>query len=213
MLESIKEIAPGIPMTVMLTAAAFAIGCVLGFPLMLVRRSVHPLPRSIATLSIDVIRAVPPITWVFLVYFGLAERGFKLSSFAAASITLGVFTAAYMAEIYRSGLLAVHRGQWEAGRALGLSEREVFTLVSWPQAMRIIVAPSSSFLIALLKSGSIAMTVGLTEVTYRTFQEVQNAGNVLGVMAAGALVYIVLSTLIAVGARRLDRRLNAVTTP
>jgi polar amino acid transport system permease protein len=211
MLESIKEIAPGVPMTVMLTAAAFAIGCLLGFPLMLLRRSARAVPRAVATASIDVIRAVPPITWAFLVYFGLAEKGFRLSSFAAASLTLGLFTAAYMAEIYRSGLLAVHRGQWEAGRALGLSEREVFALVSWPQALRVIVAPSSSFLISLLKSGSIAMTVGLTEVTYRTYQEVQNAGNVLGVMAAGALVYIVLSALIAVIARRLDRRLKLVT--
>lgn len=210
MLDSILEILPGIPMTLMLTAAAFAIGAVLGFPLMLVRRSAHAVPRVGATILIDLLRAVPPIAWIFIVYFGLAEKGLRLGSFSAAALTLGVFTSAYMAEIYRSGLLGVHRSQWEAARALGLSEREVFAFVTWPQAMRVVIAPSSSFLIALLKSGSIAMTVGLSEVTYRTFQEVQNAGNVLSVMSAGALVYILLSALIAVGARRLDRRLKAV---
>lgn len=209
MWDNIIKILPGVPTTLLLTASAFAIGVVLGFPLMLLRRAPHVVPRVAATALIDILRSVPPIAWVFLVFFGLAEKGLRLSSFAAASATLGIFTSAYMAEIYRAGLLSVGRGQWEAGRALGLSERDVFAQVTWPQAMRIVIAPSASFLIALLKSGSVAMTVGLSEVTYRTFHEAQTSSSPLGVYAAGALVYIVISALIAIGARLLDRRFTA----
>jgi polar amino acid transport system permease protein len=197
-------------MTVAVTVAAFVLGAIGGVPLLLARQSRRRLVRTPAMFLIDLIRAVPPIAWLFLIYYGLTQEGLKFGSFMAAATGLGLFSSAHMAEIYRSGLLAVGRGQWEAARAVGLSEWRVLADVVAPQALRVVVPPSASYAINLLKDSAVASVIGVSEIAFHANAEAQATFRGLTVFALAALVYIALSIPLAVASRVMDRRLQAV---
>jgi polar amino acid transport system permease protein len=116
--------------------------------------------------------------------------------------------SAYMAEIYRAGVMAVDRGQWEAGRALGLGERRLFTEVVWPQALRVVVPPSATALLGLLKDTAVASVVGVSEITYRATVDAQATFKGLDIFIFAALIYIALSLPMAGVCRWLERRLQ-----
>ena len=209
MFDHVHTLLPGIPLTLAITVAAFAIGAVVGFPLMLLRTSSAWLLRMPATLVIDLFRAVPPIAWLFILYYGIAQAVIKIDAFPAAALGLGVISSAYMAEIYRSGMLAVDRGQWEAGRAIGLSDRRVLTEIVGPQAFRVVVPPSATYVIGLLKDSAVASVIGVTEITYRANAETQATFKGLAVFLTAAAIYIIISLPLAGASRMLDARLRA----
>lgn len=208
--ELLPPILEGIPLTLAVTGAAFGVGVVGGLPLCVLRRSRFVVLRAPATFAIDLIRAVPPIAWLFLLYYGLAGEGVQLGSFVAAAAGLGLFSSAHMAEIYRSGLLAVSHGQWEAARAVGLPEWRVMTDVVAPQALRVVIPPSASYAINLLKDSAVASVIGVADITFRANQEAQATFQGLTVFGLAALVYIALSLPLAALSRVMDRRLQMV---
>lgn len=205
-MDSLPILLSGIPNTLLVTAGALIVGAVGGLPLMLLRRSRHLLLRLPTQLVVDLLRAVPPVAWLFLIYYGLAQDVIQLEKFTAAIIGLGAISCAYMAEIYRGGLLAVSRGQWEAGRALGISEHRVFAEIVAPQAMRAVIAPAASFAIALLKDSSIVSIIGVAELTYVANTEAQLTFRGLEIFAMTAAIYVALSIPLALLSRKLDRK-------
>jgi polar amino acid transport system permease protein len=132
----------GVPMTIGLTVAALGIGALGGIPLALCRRSAIPGVSFIAVSLIEILRGIPPIVWLFIIYFGLGTALPMLDPLTSAIIGLGLISCAYMAEIYRGGLSAITRGQWEAGEALGMGRQSVQTFIIGPQVFRVSV-PSS----------------------------------------------------------------------
>ncbi|MBH0119179.1 amino acid ABC transporter permease [Rhodococcus sp. HM1] len=206
--DQFGDLVGGIPLTLELTVASFAIGAVVGVPLVLARRSQFRLTRGLAVMIIDLARGIPMITWLFLIYFALPQAGIRFSQFAAAVLGLGLLTAAMMAEIYRAGIAAVPKGQWEAGRTLGLSERRLFLDVAVPQAARVAIPPTATLLIGLLKDTAIASTLGVAEITYRAQIAAQNTYKGLTIFALAAGLYIVLSLPVAALSRWLDRWLH-----
>jgi polar amino acid transport system permease protein len=213
-LSQLGNLVGAIPTTLLLTAASFLIGVLGGLPLMLLRRSRFWLLRAPSVAVIDLARGVPVIAWLFLIYFGLAESVIKFSAFAASVIALGLVMSAIMAEIYRSGVSAIDRAQWEAGRTLGLREWRVFLEIIGPQALRVCIPPSASSLLNLLKDTAVASTVGVSEITYRATVDTR-ATYVHGLTIFGmaALIYVALSLPLAVVSRWLDRTLRRGFTP
>ncbi|MDQ3223669.1 MAG: amino acid ABC transporter permease [Gemmatimonadota bacterium] len=203
------NILAGLPTTVALSALALAIGAVAGVPLMLARRSSLFLLRAPARAVIDLFRAIPPIVWLFIIFFGLAETGLQLTPFNAAVAGLGVISAAYLAEVYRGGLMAIDKGQWEAGHALGLSQFHTFQYVLAPQAFRVALPSMATFAIALLKDTSLAYSIGVNEVLFRANSEAQiGSGSSLAILAFAGGLYALLSIPTALVARRLDTALR-----
>ncbi|WP_285026623.1 amino acid ABC transporter permease [Plantibacter sp. ME-Dv--P-122b] len=209
-MEALFAVLLGLPMTILVTGAAFGIGLVGGIPLMLGLRSPLKPVRAVTRLVVDIIRGVPTIVWLFLLYFGVSIGGLRLDSLSAAIVGLGVIASAYLAEIYRGGFSTVPRGQSEAAQALGLSRGVTFRRVLSPQALRTSLPSITTFLLALLKDSSIASTIGVTEMVFAatTFarQNPTTAGLTPFFLAAG--VYVVVSIPLAVVARRLDSRLT-----
>jgi ABC-type amino acid transport system permease subunit len=158
---------------------------------------------------IDVLRSIPPVTWLFLIFFGLPGAGIRLPAVQAAIVGFAFISAAYLAEIYRAGIIAVPEGQWEGARALGLTERDVLRRVIGPQVLRVVVPPAGAYAIGLLKDSSIASTIGVTEIVFRANLETQRTFDGLPIFLAAAVLYIVLSLPFAVLSRGLDRRLRA----
>ncbi len=205
MSEILGALAEGIGTTIAITLASFAVGAVLGFPLALARRSAHLWLRWSAGAVVEVLRAIPPLVWLFIAYYSVGVDLVPLSVFEAAVIGLGLVAAAYMCEIYRAGIEAVPRGQWEAADVLALPTVATYTRVVMPQAALLVIAPAATYLIALLKDSAIASVIGTTDITFLAFQEARVTLQGLSVFAVAAALYLLLSVPVAAIARVADR--------
>ena len=207
-METLKLLSQGICQTVLITVTAFAIGAVAGLPLALLRRSRWRVISWSATMVIETVRAIPPIVVLFLLYYAVGSGAVKLSTFEAAVGGLGLIASAYLAEVYRAGINAVHVGQWEATRALGLPVLKTYSKVILPQSLIVVIPPAATFAIGLLKDSAIASVIGVQDITFRAFQETQATLQGLTIFGIAGLLYIALSVPIAVVARWTDHRLS-----
>jgi polar amino acid transport system permease protein len=203
----VGDLLQGIGSTVSITLLAFLLGAVLGVPLVAAVRSRWLVLRVVTRFVLDLLRAIPPLVWLFLLFYGVSSA-ITLAAYPAAVIGLGVVSAAYMAEIYRGGLLAVRRQQWEAGAALGLTRGQVLRSIVVPQTVRIVVPGSATWGIGLLKETAIVSIIGVQDVTFRAVTEARDTPDGLGVFIAAGLIYIALSVPIAALARWTDTRLT-----
>ncbi|MFJ6538403.1 amino acid ABC transporter permease [Paenarthrobacter sp. NPDC091711] len=202
------QIASGIGMTLLITTASLAIGAVLALPLVAARRSTITPLRVTATIYIDVVRAIPPITWLFLIYFGLPQYALRLDSVSASILGFSVIASAYMAETYRAGLLSIPRGQWEAATALGMRFLPATRHIITPQAFKVTLPAVAAYAIALLKDSALASTIGVHEITYQAGLVSKSSHQGLLAFSIAGLLYIALSVPLALAARRVDRTLR-----
>lgn len=199
----------GLGWTVVLTTGAFVMGAVLAVPLLAARLSKWRVLRLPAGILIQIIRAIPPILWLFIIFFGVGMSVFPINPFAAAVIGLGLIAAANMAEIYRGALHSIHHGQWEACRALDLPRWSMMRDIIAPQAFRVALPSVASYLIGLMKETAVASTIGVNELTYQGNQMSQLTFKGLEIFAFVGLFYIVLSLPIAWLSRVTDAHLRA----
>ena len=209
-LDDLSAVVVGIPLTLALTLAAFLFGGLLGLPLCAMRLSRNRLVSLLAMAAILTFRAIPPIVWLFIIFFGVGFGYLQLDPFSSAAIGLGLITAANMAEIYRGSLAAIHPGQWEASSVLNLSARHRFVDVIGPQLARIALPSATTYVIGLLKDSAVASAVGVHEIAYEAYHLSQQTFRGLDIYAAAGLFYILISLPIAWLARWTDGRLRAV---
>ncbi len=207
-LKILAAIAGGIPLTLAITAAALLIGLVLGIPLALALRSPHVLLRAPVRAVVNLIRAVPTLVWIFVLYFGVSIGYFHFEPLQAAIVVLGASTACYLAEVYRSSFEAVPSGQYEASRSLGLSRFHELVYVIFPQVLRIAVPGISTFALTLIKDSSIPSVIGVNEITHRTTAAARSTGQGLVAYVAAGALYLGLSIILAFALRALDARLK-----
>jgi len=199
----------GLPWTLAVTAGAFAMGALLGLPVMLAEESTCAPLRLIARAYVNLVRAVPPIVWLFIVYFGVGSELLRLTPFGAALIGLGLISSAHLAEIYRGGMISIGKGQREAAAALNLGPVYSFIDIMAPQAIRVALPPSAGYAIGLLKDSAISSAIGVPELTERANEVAQATLSGLPVYITLAAIYIVMSLPIAWLARTVDAQLRA----
>ena len=154
----------GLWLTIQIAIGATVLGLALGLITALARISpVRPL-RWLAVTYIEVIRNTPALVQVFLIYYGLGELGLRLPAFSALILALGVNNGAYLAEIFRGGLLSVRRGQLEAAAALALPSRTTLFGVVLPQAIRSIWPALTNQTIQIVLATSLGTVVGMPEL-------------------------------------------------
>jgi len=209
-MDHLLIILEAVPTTLAVTGASFAVGALLGLVLVLLRRTPWLLVRGLARLVVDVLRGIPPIVLLFIVFFGIGigSGAVRLEPFQAAVAALGLVSAAHLSEVYRGSLLAVHRGQFEACQALGLGRRTTYTRVIAPQAARVAVPGMVTWAISLLKDSALVSTIGVAEIMLVAGQDARATGaGLLPFVLAGA-VYIALGTPLALLSRWLEDRLS-----
>jgi polar amino acid transport system substrate-binding protein len=212
--EAVRRYLPAILrsafITLVLSCAAMALAVVAGVGIASGRVYGGPALRAALTVYVEVTRGTPVLLQLFVLYYGLAGV-VRLPAFAAALLGLGLNYAAYESEIYRAALEAVPAGQLEAARVLGLSERQVFTLIRGPQALRLALAPMTNDFVALLKDSSLVSVLTVVELTKQTQIFAANIGSwVVPGLLCGAL-YLMLSLPLSRLARRLEARWKAAT--
>jgi polar amino acid transport system permease protein len=208
MMHEFERILRAAPVTLQVTAACFSVGALLGLVLVTFRRSGFWAVRTAVRLIIDILRGIPPLVFLFIVFFGIGSGAIRLSPFQAAVIGLGLITSAHMAEIYRGSLSAVSKGQFEASSALGLSRTTTYLRVVGPQAIRVAFPSMVTWAISLLKDSALVSTIGVAEIMEVTNQDARASGSTLTPFIIAALIYILLGTPLAFLSRYLEHRLS-----
>ena len=170
-----------------------------------------PPVRGLLLAYVELMRGTPILLQLFVLYYGLAAA-IRLPAFGAALLGLALNYAAYESEIYRAALEAVSTGQLEAARTLGLTERQVLTLVRAPQAFRLALAPMTNDFVALLKDSSLVSVLTVLELTKQTQIFATNLGSWVLPGTLCAALYLLMSLPLAALARRLERRWKTPST-
>jgi His/Glu/Gln/Arg/opine family amino acid ABC transporter permease subunit len=151
--------------TLQIMSLSFLLAATLGLPLALAR--LRGGLGGLARCYIEIVRGMPSLTLLFLIYFGLPSVGIALHAFQAAVLGLGIHGAAYLAEVYRAGIQAIHPGQREAAQMIGMRDRQVLRHVVLPQALRVVLPPMGNYAISLLKDTSVASLISAPELMLR----------------------------------------------
>jgi len=194
--------------TILLSCVSMALAVALGIGIASGRIYGGAFARVLLTFYVEVMRGTPVLLQLFVLYYGLSSF-LRLPAFVAALLGLGLNYAAYESEIYRGALEAVPRGQLEAARTLGLTERQVLRLVRGPQAFRLALAPMTNDFVALLKDSSLVSVVTVVELTKQTAIFATNIGSWALPGALCAALYLAMSLPLSRLARRLEERWNA----
>jgi polar amino acid transport system permease protein len=197
-------------LTALLSIAGNALGLLVGFALAVLRNErIVRLPplRWLATAYVELFRRIPFLVLLMVVFFVFQYSGFDAGLFAIAMTTLGLSSSAFLAEIIRAGLRSVHPNQWDAAEAMNMSGLTALRLVILPQAWGVIIPPSLTQSVGLVKSTSIVSQIGLMELTYAA-KVLNQRGFSAGICFGTILVlYFALCWPLNVLAARLESRL------
>jgi polar amino acid transport system permease protein len=225
------KVTNGLGITLFVTIVAFSAASLMGLGLAVMCLSRHIVLRQMARFYIEVIRGLPIMVLLFYIAFaaapalvwlwniltqplqaaGLIEeartRDFSLLWRAVFALMIGY--SAFIAEVFRAGILSVDKGQVEAAKALGLSGWQRFRLIVFPQAIRTIMPPLGNDFVAMVKDSSLVSVLGVSDITQ--LAKVYAAGNFryFETYSIAAYVYLILTISLALTLRRLEKRLRA----
>lgn len=157
----------GLPITILLTVLSLALGFPAAVALALGRKSTLPVLRILSVMFIEVIRALPLVSLLFIAAILvpiLLPESMTVDNLMRALVALTVSSAAYLAEVIRGGLEGVHKGQAEAARALSLTHLQTLRLIVLPQAIRNVIPPLTNTAVVIVKNTSLVLVVGLFDL-------------------------------------------------
>jgi len=207
--RSLPLLLRGLWTTVVLGAVSIVLGLLLGLTLVMLRLYGQRAVRLLAVGYINLFRALPLLVLLVLIYYALPFLGVRLSSFAAAATALSMVSGAYTAEIFRAGIEAVPRGQFEASAALGLRRWRVMRSVVLPQAVRIVVPPLTSNAISVLKDTALASVVAMPDLLKQATQAQALFANPSPLLGAAVLYLLLLLPLVSLVGWLTQRPLTA----
>ncbi len=194
----------GVWTTLWLACVAMLLGCTLGVVVAFMKMSRYWAPRQFANLFIWVWRGTPLLVQMVIIYTVLPLFGLKLGVISSAILALSLHEAAYFAEIVRSGILSVNKGQTDASLALGMTWPQRMRYVILPQATRIIIPPLGNQFTLMIKTTSIASVISMEELFRRTQQLAQFEFRVLEAYLGAACWYLLMTTVWGEIQKRLE---------
>ncbi|CUA97635.1 MAG: glutamine ABC transporter permease GlnP [Polymorphum sp.] len=210
------ELLGGLFITVSLALSTLPFGLVLGFIIALGKKSPEPSLQLASTIYTTIFRGLPELLTLFLVYFGfqialktLSERmgygiSIEVNSFLAGMIALALVFSAYSSEVFHSAFLGIPQGQYEGGKALGLSRFQTFRLVVMPQLIRLAMPGLTNLWLILLKETSLVSAVGLVDVMRQTGIAARNTKEAFFFYSLACLIYLMLAILSSLVLRRTE---------
>jgi polar amino acid transport system permease protein len=198
----------GLGTTAWICLLASVLGLIVGMALALCDAGSPAALRWIARGYIEVMRGLPILILLFLLYYGGPSFGLRLRAETAGIVGLGVYSGAYFAEIFRSGFRSIPHGQIEAARMAGLSRAQIVTHVELPQMLVLITPPTVNQIIILVKESAVLSIITVAELTKNTTQFVNETYAVITPYLAAALLYWLLIEVIAWSGRLVERRIR-----
>ncbi|MEN5082265.1 ABC transporter permease subunit [Bosea sp. TWI1241] len=204
----------GALVTISIALATLPFGLALGLLVALGKRSRNALVRGAATLFTTVFRGVPELLTLYIIYFGIQVlmqklwSGFSMPPFVAGMVALGLVLGAFSSEVWVAALDSVQRGQREAAAALGLSRRQAFRLVVFPQLMRVALPGLGNNWMVLLKETSLVSVITLPDIMFITTRANVTTKEPFLFFGAAILLYLFFSLVSAWGLARMEARAN-----
>ena len=206
------DVRNGLMMTLYTTVIAYLIALILGLILGIMRVSRNPILYHLSTLYVELMRGVPML--VLIIWIGFVVVPFLRNATGNQSITglqgaligLGFGYAAYLAEVYRSGIESIPKGQMEAARSLGMGYGQAMQYVILPQAIRRVVPPLSNDLVAMLKDSALVSVVAVPEILQMARLYVSRTFRAFEGYNSAAFLYLVLTLLFIIIVRMIERR-------
>ena len=203
-----QKLARGFGVTLLVAFASLFIGFALAVPAGVILNGRFGPVTWTVRLIVDFLRGTPVLIQLFFVYFSAPHVGIEVSAIVAAIFTLSINAAAYMAEVVRSGIMAVDAGQKEAGRALGFTPYQVFRFIVWPQAFRIALPPLMNSAVALLKDTALISVITVGEVLHEAQAIISVTFDPMRYYFIVGVMFFVFTYPLMVLAGRLERRLK-----
>jgi len=194
--------------TLKMTALAYLLAITVGLAIALARLARRDVVSAAARFYIEIVRGTPVLTQLFLLYFGLASAGIVLPAFTAAVVGLGLNYAAYLAEVYRAGIIAVPRGQRDAALAVGMTDALAMRRIILPQAVRVVLPPMANYAISLLKETSVASLISAPELMLRARDLSSEYFMPMELYLFAAAMYLAMAYPLGKGARYLELQLG-----
>jgi len=199
----------GLGLTLLATVLGSIVAMVLGLLLAVLQRG--PRPLSVAVRGfVEFVRSTPLLVQIFFLFFVLPQFGIVLSALAVGVIALGVHYACYASEVYRAGIEAVPRGQWEAATALSLPRSRVWTGVVLPQAIPRVVPALGNYVISMFKEVPLLTAIGLLDVVGRAQEAGDTYFRYVEPYTIAGLLFLLLSYPASLLVRRLERRVGTI---
>lgn len=205
MAQYAPKIVEGFFVTLQLAGAVVATGIAAGLALAVVRTFRVRVANFVIVVIVDVLRALPPLVLIMILYFALPTVGIKFSGFVATWIALSAILAAFSEEIFWAGILAVPRGQWEAARSTGLGFLQTMNHVVLPQAVRLTIPPLTNRTIAITKGTALGATVAVGEILYQAQTGYSFSYNP-SPLTLGAVAYLILFIPVVWAGRWVETR-------
>jgi polar amino acid transport system permease protein len=203
---SLSILLQGLVTTLLLSVAAIVGSTLIGL-LAAVLRTFGPWATDrVAKVYIELFRGTPVLITLMFIYFGVSYFGYAIDVFAAGVIGLSVYQGAYIAEVFRSGIEAVPKGQWEVSQILGLSRMQTFSTVVLPQTGRIVLPPLVGQYLSLIKDTSIVSMIGMSELMHGGQAIVDRIGKPVEIYGLVAVIYFVVCFPLSQWVRHHDRR-------
>ncbi|RKN64077.1 ectoine/hydroxyectoine ABC transporter permease subunit EhuD [Paenibacillus ginsengarvi] len=206
--EILPELLKVLPITIVVTVAGFGAACLLGLPLALARRSSYKIVAYSAKGWIGFIRSTPLLIQLFVLFYALPLYGISLSPFLAGVLGLGIHYSTYLSEVFRSGIEAVPKGQWEAARALNFGKRLTWTRVILPQAVPPVVPVMGNYFITMFKETPVLSAITLVELLQTAKAIGSGSFRYLEAFTLVGLLFLILSYPSSLLVGKLEKRLQ-----
>lgn len=205
--EWLPGLLAGLIVTLKIAGLSFILSLVLGLALAMGRLYGGPWLQRFTLIFVEILRGTPLLTQMLIIYFSLGTLGLLLSAFAASVIAITLNSAAYMSEIFRSGIISVDSGQKEAALSIGMTATQSFRFAVLPQALRVIIPPMTNYAIIIIKSTSLASAITAPELMMQAHSLSSEYFKPTEIYALTAAIYIVIAYPLSVIAHVLEKRL------
>ena len=204
----------GASITIEVSLVSLIIGFIVGLFICLMKMSKIKILKWLSTAYVEILRGTPLFVQVFIIYFGLPQIGIDFpdvgpisSKFIAGAFALSINSSAYIAEIFRSGIQSVDKGQMEASRSLGLGYADTMRFVIVPQAVKNVLPALANEFITLVKESSVLSVIGTQEIMFKAGIVVTAVYSPMEPYVAAAVIYLVLTTILSKLVGVLEKKL------
>ena len=199
----------GLGLTLRISAISLVLAFVIGLVTALLRLSDSLIGRVVARAYLETIRNTPMLVQLFVIYFILGPI-LGIERFLSAVLALSLFEGAYASEVFRAGIVSIHKGQWQACYSLGLSAVDTYRFVILPQAIRRILPPLASQAVSLVKDSSLVSMVSLTDLTLQASIVVSETFLPFEIWFTTAAMYLVITVSLSTVVNRMEQRFKMV---
>lgn len=207
-LEILPQLLAAVRVTLIATGLGMLLAMVLGLVWVLLRRSPSRIVSTVAHFWVEFVRSTPLLVQIYFIFYMFPQFGLSMSPMVTGVLALGLHYSMYLAEVYRAGIEAVPKGQWEAARALNLGGAQTWRLVVLPQAIPPVIPAIGNYLIAMFKDTPMLSAITVLELLQTAKIIGSETFRYLEPLTLVGVLFLVLSLVASAGVRWTERKMN-----